>query len=74
MVAGYEHPFVGRWGAVTAAALGDGRITTVGTAPDAELAHAVATDSVTLNSATSGAGRRLRFLHNGSCKSVVVAV
>jgi len=77
----YEHPFVGTWPAVVTAAHGDGRVTTVGTVPDADLARAlvewlvpvaddvwraVATASVTVYSATSGAGRRLRFLHNWS--------
>ncbi len=89
VLARYEHPFLGRWAAITTVAHGDGRITTVGTVPDAELARAlvewlvpvtgdawraIATDSVTLYSATSGAGRRLRFLHNWSWEPAVVAV
>jgi beta-galactosidase len=68
---------------------GEGRVTTVGTVPDADLAHAlvewlvpvaddvwraVATASVTVYSATSGEGRRLRFLHNWSWAPTGVVV
>jgi beta-galactosidase len=85
----YEHPFVGTWPAVVTAAHGEGRITTVGTVPDAGLARAlvewlvpmaddawraVATASVTVYSATSGEGRRLRFLHNWSWEPAGVVV
>ena len=87
----YEHPHLGTWPAVVTAAHGSGRVTTVGTVPDADLARAlldwvvpvaddawraVATASVTVSSATSGAGRRLRFVHNWSWgpTSVVVPV
>ena len=87
----YDHPFVGAWPAVVTAAHGDGRITVVGTVPDAAMARAlvdwlvpVADDawravvrlspSVTVSSATSGEGRRLRFLHNWSWQPVGVAV
>ena len=85
----YEHPFVGTWPAVVTAAHGEGRVTTVGTVPDANLARAlvewlipvaddawraVATASVTVYSATSGEGRRLRFLHNWSWEPTAVIV
>ena len=85
----YEHPFVGTWPAVVTAAHGEGRVTTVGTVPDADLARAlvewfvpvaddawraVATASVTVYSATSGEGRRLRFLHNWSWEPTGVVV
>jgi beta-galactosidase len=89
VIAEYEHPFVGTWPAVVTAAYGEGRVTTVGTVPDANLARALvewlipvaddawraaATASVTVYSATSGAGRRLRFLHNWSWEPTGVVV
>ena len=89
MIVEYEHPFVGTWPAVVTAAHGEGRVTTVGTVPDADLARAlvewlvpvaddawraVATASVTVYSATSGEGRRLRFLHNWSWEPTGVVV
>jgi beta-galactosidase len=85
----YEHPFVGSWPAVVTAAHGEGHVTTVGTVPDPALARAlvewlipvaedawraVATPSVTVYSATSGEGRRLRFVHNWSWEPTGVVV
>ncbi|WP_454048959.1 beta-galactosidase [Cellulomonas sp. Marseille-Q8402] len=78
VLAGYEHPHHGRWAAVTTAAHGSGRVTTVGTVPDDAFARALlawlvpdgddpwraaAAQPVTVLSATSGAGARLRFVH-----------
>jgi beta-galactosidase len=88
VLAEYEHPQLGRWPAVTTAASGSGRVTTVGTVPDGAFARslltwlvpagddawrAVAAQPVTVLSATSGAGRRLRFLHNWSWEPITVA-
>ena len=85
----YEHPFHGAHPAVVSTAAGDGRITTVGTVPDVTLAQALlewlvpvgddawrglAAGSVTTSSGTSGAGRRVRFLHNWSWDPVTVTV
>jgi beta-galactosidase len=75
VLAGYEHPHFGRWPAITSKAHGEGRITYVGTVPNPALAIALFrwiapagwTDlpsSVTVTSATSADGRRLRFVHN----------
>jgi len=83
VLAGYEHPHFGRWPAITTRAHGSGRITYVGTVPNAPLAVALFrwitpstwTDlplSVTVTSATAADGRRLRFVHNWSWDSVSV--
>ena len=80
VLAEYEHPHLGSWPAVTSAAHGSGRVTTVGTVPDTAFARALLTwlvpadddwrrlavQPVTVLSATSGEGRRLRFVHNWS--------
>jgi beta-galactosidase len=78
-VATYVHPHFGRWAAVTTVAAGSGRITVVGTVPDAELAAAlvrwlVATpvggwmtdDSVTVSTSSGASGQRLHVVHNWS--------
>ncbi|WP_425954065.1 beta-galactosidase [Xylanimonas sp. McL0601] len=88
VLAAYEHPHLGRWAAVTTAAHGAGRITTVGTVPDVAFARALLTwlvpvdddwrrlavQPVTVLSATSGTGRQLRFVHNWSWDPTAVAV
>ena len=88
VLAEYEHPHFGSWPAVVSAASGQGRITTVGTVPDEAFARALlewlapAEDdgwrtspaaSVTVSSATTGQGRRLRFVHNWSWDPVTLA-
>lgn len=85
----YDHPHHGRFPAVVTAAHGSGRITTVGTVPDDALAtalvewaaprgddvwRALVDGPVTVHSATSGAGRRLRFVHNWSWEPTTVVV
>jgi beta-galactosidase len=83
-LASYEHPHLGRWPAATTRAHGAGRITYVGTVPDAGFARALAgwlaTDlpdpwrdrpaSVTVTGARDRNGDRLRFVHNWSWDAV----
>ncbi|WP_030437511.1 beta-galactosidase [Actinoplanes subtropicus] len=80
ILATYQHPHFGRWPAVTTNQVGRGRITYVGTVPDQRLAAAILRwanagrvrawsnlpESVTCTGATTGDGRRVRFLHNWS--------
>ena len=81
ILAEYDHPHFGRWPAVTTRRHGRGRITYVGTVPDAALAAALfrwllppgetlswraRPASVTVTSATARDGRRVRFVHNWS--------
>lgn len=85
----YDHPHHGRFPAVVTTGHGGGRVTTVGTVPDTGFARALvewlvpaaddawrlaARQPVTVLSATSGAGRRLRFVHNWSWDPTTVAV
>jgi len=87
VLAEYDHPYHGRFPAVVTAEHGSGKVTTVGTVPDAALGRAllewavpvgddawrrIVSGSVTVSSATSGAGRRLRFVHNWSWDEVSV--
>lgn len=87
VLARYEHPHHGRWAAVTSAAHGAGRVTTVGTVPDEALARALLTwlvppeddpwrvaavQPVTVLSARSGTGARLRFVHSWSWQPAVL--
>ncbi|QCB93001.1 beta-galactosidase [Cellulomonas shaoxiangyii] len=83
----YEHPHLARWPAVTTAGHGRGRVTTVGTVPDAVLARALLTwlapadddwrravrQPVTVLSGKSAAGRRVRFVHNWSWEPTALA-
>lgn len=79
VLAGYEHPHLGRFAAVTTHPAGEGRVTVVGTVPDQELGAALARwlvpspvagwetpASVTVASATTPDGRRLHVVHNWS--------
>ena len=83
----YDHPHFGQWAAVTTRAVGQGRITCVGTVPDHDLGRALMTwlrpaqheprwrnlpDSVTTSGATSSDGRRLHFVFNWSFASAEV--
>lgn len=83
VLATYDHPHFGRWPAITTRTHGNGRITYVGTIPNAPLATALFrwiaptpwTDlpsSVTLTSATTTNGQRLHFIHNWSWNTVDV--
>jgi len=75
----YRHPHFGRWPAITTRAVGKGRMTHVGTVPDATLATALLRwaspgrtgwpdlpATVTGTGATAADGSRLWFLHNWS--------
>jgi beta-galactosidase len=78
VLAGYHHPHFGRFPAVVTTDHGQGRITTVGTLPNAELAAdlirwLVPTEehpwagrppSTTVHSATNAAGERIHVVHN----------
>ena len=81
ILARYEHPAFGPYPAITTVEAGLGRVTVVGTVPNAELSAALVSwalpagsdawsaltaGSVTATSATTAAGRRLRVLHNWS--------
>ncbi|MBK6011065.1 beta-galactosidase [Streptomyces sp. MBT53] len=80
VLAAYEHPHYGRWPAVTTRSHGAGRITCVGTAPDRDLARALAEwlspaassgwqhlpPTVTATTGTAPDGRRVHIVHNWS--------
>lgn len=87
ILARYQHPAFGPYPAITTAEAGLGRVTVVGTVPNAELAAALVswavpadrdewssltTGSVTATSATTAAGRRLRVVHNWSWEACSV--
>ncbi len=86
VLATYDHPHFGRWPAATTNRHGRGRITYLGTVPDAEFARTLAEwlapvpahrltelpPSVTATSAVAADGRRLLFLHNWSWQPVAV--
>ena len=89
ILARYQHPAFGPYPAITTTGAGRGRVTVVGTVPNAELSAAVVswalpadrdawssltTGSVTATSATTAAGRRLRVLHNWSWEPRAVRV
>ncbi|QFY10413.1 beta-galactosidase [Nonomuraea phyllanthi] len=87
VLAAYEHPHFGRWAAVTTRAHGEGRVTCVGTVPNAALAEALfrrfvpapgawagTPASVTSTGATAADGRRVRFLHNWAWEPASVRV
>jgi beta-galactosidase len=81
-LATYDHPHLRRWPAVTTNRHGRGRVTYVGTLPDALLARSLAAwivsttlpddpwrlpgESITISGARTAAGDRLRFLSNWS--------
>jgi beta-galactosidase len=81
VLARYEHPHFGRWPAITTRAHGDGRITYVGTIPNADLASALfrwlvpaptgahwrnKPATVTSTGTIARDGRHLQFVHNWS--------
>lgn len=87
VLAGYDHPHLGRWAAITSRAHGRGRVTCVGTLPDHRLAVALArwlaprdgdgwgarAESVTVTGARNAAGDQLRFVSNWSWQPATVA-
>lgn len=89
-LAEYEHPHFGRWPAVATHTCGAGRVTTVGTVPDLALSRALARwlldglgqerpwdsrpASVTVTSARSRDGGRLRFVSNWSWQPAELAL
>jgi beta-galactosidase len=88
VLAWYDHPHHAAYPAITTAAAGRGRVTTVGTAPDPALARALlrwavpaqqdawqslVDGPVTVTSATAG-GRRIRVVHNWSWDTVEIKV
>ncbi|MBE1583174.1 beta-galactosidase [Nonomuraea angiospora] len=87
VLAGYEHPHFGRFAAITTREHGQGRITYVGTVPNAVLAEALfrrlvpspgpwseLPPGVTSTGATARDGRRVRFLHNWAWEPASVRV
>ncbi|SEG99990.1 beta-galactosidase [Nonomuraea solani] len=87
VLAGYRHPHFGRFAAITTRAHGQGRITYVGTLPNAVLGEALfrwlapaagpwasMPAGVTSTGATAADGRRVRFLHNWTWDETAVAV
>ncbi|WP_335990647.1 beta-galactosidase [Glycomyces sp. MUSA5-2] len=85
-LAEYEHPHYGRFPAVTTKAHGQGRVTCVGTVPDAALGAALFAwlapagawrpdhPSVRATSGVTAAGETIRFVHNWSWNETEVAL
>jgi beta-galactosidase len=77
-VLGYEHPHFGRWAAIATAVRGAGRVTTVGTLPNQQLAESIARwlvpvpvagwaglpPSVTVSTSTTSDGDTISIVHN----------
>lgn len=90
VLARYDHPHLSRWPAVTTNEHGRGRVTYVGTLPDAALARGLAAwiaseslpkdpwrvsgGSLTSTGATARDGRRLHFLANWSWQPISFAL
>jgi beta-galactosidase len=83
VMVGYDHPHFGRFPAVVSTAHGRGRITTVGTLPNPDLAADLARwlapkrevwgelpDSVTVSSATNARDERIHVVHNWAWEPV----
>ena len=82
----YDHPYFGRWAAVTTRRHGDGRVTCVGTVPGRALAQALATwlapaprsywqdipPSVTATTGSSADGSRVHVVHNWNWEPALV--
>ena len=87
VLASYVHPQFGRYPAITTTTTGAGRITTIGTLPNTELAADLIRwlaqdyasgwedmpENVTVHSATSADGGRLHFVHNWGWEPVTIA-
>jgi beta-galactosidase len=88
VIVGYDHPHFGRFPSVVSTEHGNGRITTVGTLPNAVLAADLIRwlapgqerawgplpESVTIHSATNAAGERIHVVHNWSWTPVQLAL
>ena len=88
VLAGYHHPHFGRFPAVVTTDHGQGRITTVGTLPNAELAADLIgwlvptqehpwigrPSSTTVHSATNAAGDRIHVVHNWAWEPATVTL
>lgn len=90
VLASYEHPHLRRWPTITTHGHGNGRVTYVGTLPDAALSRLLGEwisamslpedpwrirgGSVTSTGARSTDGRRLRFLSNWSWEPATVSI
>jgi beta-galactosidase len=86
-LASYVHPQFGRYPAITTTTAGAGRITSVGTLPNTELAADLMRwlapqnasgwedlpETVTVHSATSADGGRLHFVHNWGWEPATIA-
>ncbi|WP_432879013.1 beta-galactosidase [Kribbella sp. CA-245084] len=78
VLASFEHPGGGQRAVVTTKPFGAGRVTYVGTVPDAELSASLYGESrlwgpsVTAMSAVNPAGKRLWFVHNWSGEELTV--
>jgi beta-galactosidase len=86
VLAEYDHPHFGRWPAVTTRQEGDGRVTCVGTVPDAAFGRALArwlvplpvhawpnlAEPVTASTGTAPDGRRVHVIHNWSWNPATV--
>jgi beta-galactosidase len=88
IILGYQHPHFGQFPAVVSTEHGDGRITTVGTLPNAPLAADLVRwlvprrpdawgslpESVTVSSATNRDGQRIHVVHNWSWQPATVSL
>ncbi|WP_022909442.1 beta-galactosidase [Aestuariimicrobium kwangyangense] len=88
VLAGYQHPFLGSFAAVTTREHGRGRITVVGTIPDLALGAKVARfaqpspiaeawhapSQITVTSGTSTTHQRIWFVHNWSWDEVTLSL
>ena len=88
IILGYDHPHFGRFPAVVSTEHGAGRITTVGTLPNASLAADLLRwlaprlpepwgplpESVTVSSATNRDGQRIHVIHNWSWQPATVSL
>ncbi|MFC0673250.1 beta-galactosidase [Brachybacterium hainanense] len=88
VLVGYDHPHYGRWPAVTTRVAGAGRVTYIGTVPDAPLAAALldwavavgagtpswrpVAESQTISSSTNRAGERVHVIHNWAWRPSVL--
>jgi beta-galactosidase len=87
VLASYTHPQYGRYSAISTSATGSGRITTIGTLPNTELAADIIRwltaenhgfwedlpEAVTVHSATTAEGGRLHFVHNWGWEPATIA-
>ncbi len=87
VLASYDHPHLGKWAAATTKAVGDGRVTVVGTIPNLGFGKALfewispkkktwedLPSTCRVTSSVNGKGKRVFFLHNWSWENVSVSV